>query len=207
MKLHHLSFAQLHRLQSPDNLIRVTSAYHKALRVCWKDMGYGYTRGMFFVLEAEKICPSVSARYKPVLTALRSPELKTALRKAADAEMVPASPAFKLLTDWNNSRLTRNRALVWAHLIVFFCSQHGVPAKVDQCELGIWVGAESIGVSQLHYRTGLPWKYIKDYCAAFAVDPWDIFWWVPRDYTGTINPLNRPVATLDVADFIPSILY
>lgn len=204
MKLDHLTFVQLHRLASPANLLRVTTAYYRALRKSHEEP--------FMVSQAEAWCPEVKARYQSVLDFLRGPELKSALRKAAAAQKIPPSCSVirhRVLSGHRFPNEGIRHAL--AALIQIHCVSNGVPACVMSAndDTLVFAATDELGSACLTYKPGLPWEQICFECDNMLIDPMAVFSWLPwtDDKMGwRINPCNWPVMTPDYQEAVKQLI-
>ena len=198
MKLNHLTFGQLYRLQHERNLCRVLAAYHAALEKRWSAF-WPDRKSHFSVGGAELLLPNMAARYHKVLDFLRGPELKAAVCAAADRDPVHWLPAGRselkriLVAEYSRSR----NAVALARLVQRLAAKAGIPADAEEDAEGnlfIYASTDDLGVAQLHYRRGLPWQEIVDLCYNMQVSPYEVFRWMPRNhfFGRPINPLFRP---------------
>lgn len=203
MKLDHLTFGQLYKLKSPETLMRVTQAYHKALRRKWDAEIYEWCS--FFVARAEETFPAFSEPWRRVIQFLCSAELKSALRKSAVDTRIPPScyvSALRVLPNRGFPNATIRKSLAAA--IVAHCEANCVPACVmDFIDRTIvYAATDSMGCAVLESKPGLPWADIEKLCYQLNVCVDRIFWWLPEgDRTGwRVNPMNWPVNTPDVQE-------
>lgn len=215
MKIDHLTFGQLLKLQSVENLARVTRAYHKALRRHFDDNDGGGSIEFYTVLLAETYFPEFAAPWKRVLAFLRSPELKLALRRSAKAQRVPRLPGYWATFIMLERRAFPNRKVRWAlaGLIVTHCKHSGVPATLranDNEDFFVYVETNQLGCEVIRHKPGLKWSTISQFCNEMGVDPERVFWWLPKagDRTGwRINPALWPVNTPDFQETAKQLIY
>jgi hypothetical protein len=206
MKLDHLIFGQLRKLQHATTLMRVTRTYHTALRRAWdENAGFGSIE-FYTVTLAESYLPEIKKRYAPVLAFLIGQELKDAVRRAADAQPVTPTPAAPLTLVTLSHRMwyDGNAQEALAEIITEWCSQNSVPAHFKwNAEGDIEIRAETgpLGVALLHFKSGLTWRELESECSARGLQTHDVFWWLldlrPAPFA-RVNPLVWPVNTPDI---------
>lgn len=212
MRVDHLTFGQLYRLASPENLCRVTKAYHKWLRRFWDDNdGFGSIEP-FSVGLAQAYCPIEATPWCRVLAFLRDSELRSALRRAAKDQVVPYHPGYLTLFRTLNRFIDQRTQSALGSLIVMHCKHCGVPAHLRENTSGdycVFVESNEAGCAVLTYKPGLKWSTIKQFCDEMNVSADRVFWWLPEgDRTGwRINPSNWPVNTPDFQKAADELVY
>lgn len=195
MKLDHLNFSQLYKLAQPETLMRVTKAYHKALR-----RAAGATDGQWLAYAAAaREFPEIENRYQSVIDFLTGPELRRALRDAADREPLPVACVglhpFMEINRWKFPRPEVRAAL--ATLVCLHCKRKGAKAAWrnfgDHIEIRTNQGPR--GSALLMHKRGIKWGQILEFCAVAQVPVWQVFPWVPllTDDRARVNPCVWPV--------------
>lgn len=205
MKLNHLTFGQLLKLESASNLCRVTLAYHNALAAAWASNSPGGQP--FVVASAEFRFPKIARRYKAVLDFLRGSELKRACRIAASEQAIPRIPgaATRIRTcEWWTPKSERH-AYGLALICKCFAEACGVPAKIRRSQSAYTVTAETneFGRSILLRKPGCTLVSLAQFCEDGNMDFNAIFWWanlLPSKTCWRVNPLLRCLDTPDIAD-------
>lgn len=204
MKLDHLTFGQLYQLAQPETLMRVTATYHSALRTAWDAEGGHGSIEDFSVSLAEAYSPEIKKRYSPKLSFLQGLALKTALRKAADAQTIRPTPGRSLVLRTIETRRYRNGTVrsVLADLIMEFCRLSGVRAwvrEVSNKNLEVHVETDAWGVKLLWHRSGLRFSTIMQFCLDAGLRPGAVFFWLD-DYTSATDRINPLVAMVNTPD-------
>lgn len=204
MKLDHLTFGQLLKLADVGTLMRVTRAYHRALRRHFDDNDGGGSIEFYTVYLAETYFPEFAAPWKRVLAFLRSAELKSALKKSARAATIPPSCYVSIYRKLDAHRFPDERVRhALAAIVATHVKCHGVPAVVTETADGSYVvkvATDSMGCALLTHKPGLKWSTIELLCYQMNVNTDKIFWWLSehRDKTGwRVNPALWPVNTPD----------
>lgn len=198
--------------------MRVTAAYHSALRRQWNSKMPNPQWHPFSVSEAEIWFHSFAIPWRRVIAAIRDRSHRRTLRKLADAMPVTTSACITDLREipWrefgSDKPEYRRRALSlgfliqrWLELLsdselavgVLYEGSAGVMVKVS---------CDSLGAAALWRKSGMTVEHLKHWCWEMRVDFYDIFPWVPLNYTGRVNPLHRPVETPDINNEIAELL-
>lgn len=213
MKLDHLTFGQLYKLADISTLMRVTRAYHKALRRVW-DTDSLFQTGLgadlpYSVSEAELCYPMTACPWTRLLAFLRSDELKSAVKKAARAVQIPPSCYVSVYRTLNPYRFPDKRVRhALASIIATHVKCHGVPAVVSEMADGSYavrVATDEMGCAVLMHKPGLKWSTIELMCYEMNVNIDKVFWWLSeyRDKTGwRVNPALWPVNTPDCQEHV-----
>src|SRR5579862_2977493 len=209
MKIKHLTFGQLFRLQSIQNLMRLTQRYHTRLEQAWES--HGQPRYSFMVWKAERTFLEIARFYKPVIEFIRGPEVRRALRIAADSQPIQITPGywkpFRDVTRWSQGM----DSMALARLTADFCNAAGCPTKISRSKHGFLVSVETndIGTMILRYRTGVSYATLRRYCEDGNLDFDRLFWWLPAgDKTGwRINPCTQPVNTPDIYEYAKALIF
>lgn len=217
MKIDHLTFGQLYKLYSHHNLCRVVAAYEGMLRRHWDIETPANERhharlNEFSVTGAERIFFKQAAPWRRVIAFLKGSELRSAVRRAADAQDIPYLPGAKLeLCRIPVFGRTEAEAEALAAIIMWHCQRSGAMAfwKCTRETIGynaivIAVETGPLGIRILQYRHGLPWNEIAAMCWAKGVDPERLFDWVPQEHRRAerfedtrVNPCVWPMNTPD----------
>jgi hypothetical protein len=208
MKLDHLTFGQLLKLRDVDTLMRVTKAYHKALRRVWCLR----RRDEFSVTAAEQFLPLFAQPWQQVIEWLKGPELRSAVKKAARGMTIPPSCYVSVYRELTVHRFPNRRTReALASMIATHCKCHGVPAVVQgETDLRVYVATDSMGCALLQEKPGLKWSTIELMCYEMNVNTDRVFWWLSeyRDKTGwRVNPALWPVNTPDVSEWVKELVY
>lgn len=215
MKLTHLNFAQLHRLASPANLLRVTTAYHKALHRLWDSEDGGGSIEFFTVGLAEAYFPEFCKPWQRVLLFLRSDALKTALRKAADDFAIQCTPEpWTPVCVLEARRFPTQVRTVLSGLVYRLCRNNNLAARIQTHELSedvrVVADCNAHGPTVLLYQSGIAWGVICETLRAYNLAPFEVFpWLVLADLRPTtrVNPLQWPVNTPDFYEHGKTLAY
>jgi hypothetical protein len=198
MNLTRLSFQQLYKLAKPETLMRVTAAYHTALRRRWDAAKIGEP---FIVSHAAAFYPEVARAFAPVLKVLRGRELPIALRRAANRTCCPLTPGALFPLVRLDARRYPNNKLRRAHadLILLHCQNHHVPAIIHSCDFGegidweIYIEAGPLTAQLLRYKSGPALALLAAHSAPNA-KVMNVLWWIPQDAKihATVNPTVWP---------------
>jgi hypothetical protein len=208
MNLSKLTFAQAFKLASPENIVRLDTAYHSALRRAWEKL---HTKETFSVGSAAHRLPEVKARYAKIQKLIHSSEtlyvLLADLAKREKPLRVPGAqfPYFTVFTSaYASQGFGKDKyAFAKASLLRAHCEAEGIPAFVqkrgeDYCVLA---ETDAAGAALIGRRPGLPWKDIVRLCWGWGCQPRVFFWWLPPDFElenglnffgGYLNPRNQP---------------
>jgi hypothetical protein len=211
MNIGKLSFNRIYRLQSPANLIRVQQARYRALCRAWERV-FGTTPP--HESQMRVVFPLVVNRFDLAFDAIAEARIK--LRKAADNTLVCPTPGcwteFRVIdprfygVDKYACKLAVRRALC----IMDFCESHNVPSRLawaDNGRVAVEIETDEDGALALTYKTGPHFNRTFRACKESELDPYEIFWWVPRGYNGTLNPSNQPVNTPNIDEVVSTILW
>jgi hypothetical protein len=211
MKTNHLTFGQLLKLESANNLCRVTRAYHRALQNAWDISTPG--QQLFMVSTAEFRFPGIARRYRPVLDFIRSFGLKQIVRRAAVEQQIPHLPGANIIIrtcEWWTAT-GEQTAYGLAHICKSFVEACGIPAKITRTRGAFAVHAEtnSYGAAILRRKPGVKVESLKQYCDDGNMNFEEIFWWYNLVPPGNwrVNPVLRCVNTPDAADNALEIVY
>lgn len=208
MRTDHLTFGQLFKLYSPANLVRVTQAYEKMLARRWPCL----TSEPFVVSRAERVFLREAAPWKRLLLWMRSPELFSIVRRAADeAQPLHVPGGRALLASINLGILPQAKveAVTRAHAISVLCRTASVPCSWNIVErpwgntLEVYADTNAIGVVILTYRHGLTFNTLRAVCEHLEVSADGVFRWVPEEHraaNGKVNPITFPMDTPDCAE-------
>lgn len=183
----------------------IDAAYHRALVARWR---FYYPRRPWTGRgPAEEAFPECAARWRKVLDFLRGPELRAAVRMAADEQTVPHRPAYSVVfrTIRFFSPEQEKDAFALARLTADYVEQNSnIPCHLVRHSNVFQVLAETdaFGCAVLVYQTGVErWK-LEQYCQDGNLDFRKLFWWVPDSTqpNDKINPCAAPVNTPDVND-------
>lgn len=138
----------------------------------------------------------------------RTPELREALRRAADAQTLPTWPGAltQMRVCMFYDAATEKDAYGLATIQRVFIEQSGVRAKIVR-EPGafiVWAETNVFGALVLFYRSGCTLHSLQQFCIDGDLNFSEIFWWVslagPVAGENTINPLRRCLNTPDVQE-------
>lgn len=224
MKIEHFTFGQLWKFTSATNLMRVTAAYHSMLRRRWNlavlrewHRERAWPVSDFTVYEAERCLsdPEILI-WKAVIAAIRNPAHRRTLRKLADAHQVTAtSGCLTTLREipWSefgsDQPRYRSRAMSLGFLIQRWLETQGLLSGVlyeGSTGITVKVECDEMGAAVLWRKSGMPVKALRFWCCDMGIDFYGLFPWVPREYTGRVNPLHKPVNTTDVESEIHALL-
>lgn len=213
LKYERLSFARALRLVSADNIMRVETAYAKALRRRWEDEELD-KRNTFFVSAAEKMFPDVQARFAGALAAVRSPWVRNRLPLLARQLRIPDAPSYirfttsALDTFMEHGEQAVKYAACFASLVRLHCHTNGVPTSLYReghprdCFV-VLVRTDEAGADILRYKSGLTHQEIVSECNSWGCRASDFFWWLPcgvndiLPFEGRLNPLRSIPNTPD----------
>lgn len=215
MNLEKLSFGQLYKLAQPETLMRVTAAYHRALRRAW-NADPAFVPEDFSVSLAEK--PGnfsyFAVPWRRTIAFLRSSDLRRRLRIAADCQSVPLVPGSWLsLWDISPRRFYHPRVrAALAAMVMYLCEKNRVPCVFSEDHDIIKLRAETsaLGIKLLLYKSGISWDRVIYFCEAYEVKPQNVFWWIETAQMSPpmlINPLVWPVNTPDVYEVGRTLVY
>jgi hypothetical protein len=211
MKLNHLTFGQLAKLQSTETLVRVTRVFHTALALEW-ERRFSHLPGRT-VFELKTLFPKIVSRYEPVLRFLVSPELRRARRLAAEKAsilMIPGGAKQIRTCDYWTSK-GKKEAFELAQLCKTFCQARNIPAKIQHRQGAYIVIADtdSLGAEALWAHPGVRISTLEQFCEMGDVSMRDVFWWLPANVPpqARVNPLLRCINTPDFQDYANEIIF
>lgn len=192
--------------------MRVTQAYHKALRRAWVSNNFGSILP-FTVREAALAFPPLARRYTRVLEFLRGPELKRAIRLAAREQHIPyvpgASRTVRTCDYWTKG--SQRSQFELARLCVSFCEALNVPATIKDVDGAYIVQAHTskIGAAALRRHPGVSVYTIRRFLDIVNVPLSGPFWWLPQNVSDSalVNPLLRCINTPDYQEYAKEIIF
>lgn len=213
------TFGQALKAFSSLNLMRVTRAYHTALKEKWDSRG---TQEFFTVASAAFMFPSIKRRYQPVLDFLTGDALRQRVTLLANETPVPYIPGASMILSVHFSRDHYTQtdphkyASTWAELHRYAAEKAGAIAWIvsepdgssGHMKYTVKVATNALGLSVLRHRSGLPLRELVRLCWKCGAQPRVFFWWLPfgfeeqngLDYFGgeKVNPTWKPIRTPDV---------
>jgi hypothetical protein len=213
MRIEHLTFGQLYRLGHEKTLMRVTRCYHAALREAWMSNNF-LNPHPFTVRAAALVFTCMARRYTRVLDFLRGPELKRAVRLAAEEQRIPhipgASRIIRVCDYWTCH--SQKEQFQLARLCVSFCQALNIPAKIEHRDRAYTVRAETnaLGVAILLRHPGVSIETIRQFLSDGNVSLSGPFWWLPSLGTSPkarVNPILRCINTPDFPSYARAIIF
>lgn len=214
MRTSHLTFGQLLKLKHPVTLMRVTQAYHSALLRRWE----AGCNGEFMVLKAERMFPTVAARYQKLLAWLQGQELRTLLREAASSQRplrIPGAKTVLVAIRLGVLPQAKLEAISRATCIQALCHQAGLPCWWEVVEypwakmLTVFTETDETGVSNLCWRMGIPFNTLRVLCQNLEVSADAVFYWVPEELRAAnvmVNPVVFPMNTPNCEEIAQELL-
>lgn len=169
----------------------------------------------FTVSEAELWFLDFAFPWKRVITEIRNPAHRVTLRKLADKHIPRIHPGVWTslrLVKWDefgsNKPEYRRRAYLLACLIQFWLWDVHVVARVlEQADgFDVQVECDEITRAALWRKSGMSIECLECEARGMGSSVDELLPWVPKDFSGRVNPLRRPVNTPDVQNEIDEIL-
>jgi hypothetical protein len=202
MKIDHLNFAQLYKLQHQRNIVRFENSYYAMMERRWRKWA-GVSGAKFRFSSAEDTFVKLRDAHRGVLRLLRSRYFAAQLRHAADLETPLVTPGYA--REFRAMPWTfRQDAQALATLIKAFVLSKGVPAfvvryspRVIGPSYSVMVETDETGCALLTHKTGWRVQRITEMTGHRYMRA--LFPWLPAGISsGRINPCNWPCNTPDV---------
>lgn len=199
--LRQFTFRQLERLQSPENIIKVTQRYHRELQSRWT------YQDTFMVSLAEELHPDIADRYKSILAFIRGDWLQKAMFNAAKSESIQRSPgefqcyatfpAYEQHAHHKAALLVMHSLWNGAHAEIRMEGRDTVDPLRDKMGgrvLNVYIETTHLGAQLLRYKP-VDFKMVKNWCDTRGLMPEDVLPWLmylPDREPAKVVPMRFP---------------